>query len=206
MWDLITSNLEFIGVTSGIVTVFLAARNNVWNWPIGAASAAIFGIVFFQAGLYADSGLQLFYVITGIYGFLYWLFGGHNRTQAPVTYASTAVLFVVALVAIGGFFVIGNWLDTATDSTVPWADAFTTTASLAAQFLLMRRYVQNWPLWIFAVNIPYFFLYIYKGLYLTSGLQIVFIILSIMGWIKFRNEARNNEHQLLLDTTEPKFV
>lgn len=191
LWDWINANLEIIGVVSGIATVYLAARNNIWNWPIGVVSSIVFTVVFFQSGIYADSGLQVFYVVTGLYGWYFWLRGGKNLTPAPVTYASKRTMIILAVLAVVGSLAMGYFLDNTTDSTVPYADGFTTVLSLIAQFLLMKRYVQNWPVWIFFVNIPYVFIYIYKDLDLTSALQLVYIALSIMGWIKFRNEARD---------------
>jgi nicotinamide mononucleotide transporter len=187
--DLITANLELIGVLSGIATVYLAARNSIWNWPIGVASSVVFTIVFFQAGIYADSALQVFYVVTGLYGLAYWMAGGNNRTPAPVTYASKRTMSILAVLSVVGTLGMGYFLDTTTDSTVPYADGLTTTLSLVAQFLLMKRYVQNWWVWIFFVNIPYIFVYIYKDLQMTAALQVIYIGLSVMGWIKFRREA-----------------
>ncbi len=90
---------------------------------------------------------------------------------------------VVVLAAIAG---VGTFLATATDSTVPYPDAATMVLSLAAQVLLTRKHIETWPVWIFGVNLPFIAIYLYKGLALTAGLQLVFIALSVAGWIAWR--------------------
>jgi nicotinamide mononucleotide transporter len=103
-----------------------------------------------------------------------------------VTSASTRarVAIVVAVVAATAAF--ATFLDATTDSTVPWPDAATTVLSITAQVLLTRKLIESWPVWIFGVNLPYIALYLYKGLAMTAALQVVFIVLSIAGWIAWR--------------------
>ena len=89
-------------------------------------------------------------------------------------------------IGVAGTLLLGVFLDRATDSTVPYPDAATTVLSLVAYFLLARKHIENWPIWIFGVNLPYLALYLYKGLVLTAALQPLFIAVSILGWISWR--------------------
>jgi nicotinamide mononucleotide transporter len=185
------SFLEVFAVVTGIATVALAARGHIANWPIGIVSSAVFLVVFLEAGLYADTLLQGLYVVLGFYGWWAWLYDGPKRTQLPVSFAPNRLRLLLALAAIAGTLAFGAFLDATTDSTVPYPDAATTVLSLVAQLLLTRRHIDNWPVWIFGVNVPYIALYLYKGLALTAALQLVFIALSAMGWRRWLREAHD---------------
>ena len=185
------SLLEVFAVVTGIATVALAARGHIANWPIGIVSSAVFLVVFLEAGLYADTLLQGLYVVLGFYGWWAWLYDGPKRTQLPVSFAPNRLRLVLALAVLVGTLGFGAFLDATTDSTVPYPDAATTVLSLVAQLLLTRRHIDNWPVWIFGVNVPYIALYLYKGLALTAALQLVFIALSAMGWRRWLREARD---------------
>jgi len=182
------SLLEVFAVVTGIATVALAARGHIANWPIGIVSSAVFLVVFLEAGLYADTLLQGLYVVLGFYGWWAWLFDGPKRTELPVSFAPNRLRVGLAVATVAGTLAFGAFLDTTTDSTVPYPDAATTVLSLVAQLLLTRKHVDNWPVWIFGVNVPYIALYLYKGLALTAVLQLVFIALSAMGWRRWLRE------------------
>jgi len=185
------SFLEVFAVVTGIATVALAARGHIANWPIGIVSSAVFLVVFLEAGLYADTLLQGLYVVLGFYGWWAWLYDGPKRAELPVSFAPNRLRLGLAVAAVAGTLGFGAFLDATTDSTVPYPDAATTVLSLVAQLLLTRRHIDNWPVWIFGVNVPYIALYLYKGLALTAALQLVFIALSAMGWRRWLREARD---------------
>ena len=107
-----------------------------------------------------------------------------------VTFAPNRLRLALASVAVVGTLAFGAFLDATTDSTVPYPDAATTVLSLVAQLLLTRKHIDNWPVWIFGVNVPYIALYLYKGLALTAALQLVFIALSVMGWRAWPRASR----------------
>jgi nicotinamide mononucleotide transporter len=182
--------LEPAAVLTGIACVALTVRQHIANWPIGILSSALFATLFLGVGLYADSLLQLVYIGLGVYGWWYWLHGGPKGADLPVTHASPRMrvgMTVVVLAAIAG---VGTFLATATDSTLPYPDAATMVLSLTAQVLLTRKHIETWPVWIFGVNLPYIAIYLSKGLALTAGLQLVFIGLSVAGWIAWRRSMR----------------
>ena len=184
---LTTSAAEVGGFISGAITVYLCARGSVWNWPISIVNGLLWLVLFAGVGLYADAGLQAAYLVLSVYGWFHWLRGGPTGIDdLHVTRASRMALGACVAASIVGILGIYWLLDTQTSSTVPLADATTTTFSLVASWLLARKHIENWPLWIVGVNIPYIAIYLYKGLALTASLQLVFIALSVMGWYGWR--------------------
>ena len=126
-----------------------------------------------------------------VYGWFHWLRGGPTGSDdLPVTRAPRGTLGICVAASILGILGIYWLLETQTSSTVPLADATTTTLSLVASWLLARKHIENWPLWIVGVNIPFIAIYLYKGLALTASLQLVFIGLSVMGWYRVAPAAR----------------
>ena len=198
--------IEPLAVVTGIASVALTVRQRIASWPVGIVSVVLFLILFLDAGLYADSMLQVVYVILGVYGWWFWLHGGPRRDELPVTGASMRLRLVLALVAVAGTLGFGTFLDVATDSTVPYADAATTTLSLIAQFLLTRKLIETWPVWIFGVNVPFIAIYLYKGLAMTAALQLVFIALSIAGWRAWRASKAVSEAAVGLTAPDAPMV
>ena len=185
-----TSIAEIAGFVTGAACVWLAARSSVWTWPLGTVNSGFWLVLFLGNGLYADSFLQVVYLVMGFYGWWHWLHGAKAATVRPVARAPRAELAAVAAASVAGI-VAWTWvLASFTNSTVPIADAVTTVLSLAANWLLARRFIENWPLWIAGVNVPYIGLYLYKGLALTAALQLVYIALSAIGWRDWRRELR----------------
>lgn len=178
--------VEPVAVVTGIASVALTVRQHIVSWPVGIVSVLLFLVLFLAYGLYADSMLQAFYVLLGLYGWWFWLYGGPRRDELPVTSASPRLRAGLVAIAVGGTLAFGSFLDVETDSTVPYPDAATTTLSLIAQFLLTRKLIETWPAWIFGVNLPFIAIYLYKGLAMTAGLQLVFIALSVAGWRTWR--------------------
>jgi nicotinamide mononucleotide transporter len=180
--------VEALGFLTGAINVWLLGRQNIWNWPMGLANNALYVAVFLGSGLYGDAGLQLIYITLGIYGWWIW---GHPGSRANLRVERTArttwawLIPVTAAAAVA----LGFFLRRFTDSTVPAWDGLTTAVSLAAIYGQCKKYVECWWLWI-AVDVIYIPLYIYKHLWLTSGLYLVFMILSAMGLLAWSKELR----------------
>ena len=176
---------EVLGFVTGAINVWLLARENIWNWPVGLANNALYVAVFLGSGLYGDAGLQLVYIVLGIYGWWNWAHPGSRAEPRikPTSRAAWAWLVPVTVLAAIG---LGLFLRRFTDSTVPSWDGLTTAMSLAAIYGQSRKYVESWWIWI-AVDVIYIPLYAYKNLWLTAGLYLVFMILSVVGlraWTK----------------------
>lgn len=196
------SPLEWTVFLTGIVAVGLTVRQNIWNWPIGIVNSAVMLVLAVQNKLYADGGLQVFYIVLGAYGLWHWLYGNHARRDAlPVTRTPIVEGVVATATAVVFFVGLGLLLDHLTDTDVPFFDAFPATASLLAQYLLTRKYLLNWPVWILLVNVPYIALYLVKELYLLAALQPVYIALSVWGWLDWRRSL--DEEPVVATGVEP---
>ena len=146
--------------------------------------------IFFHARLYADAGLQIFYATISVYGWWHWATGGRDATGGagatlPVTRLPRAWWPALVVVTAASAFVVGHLLATQTDAAIPYLDASLTATSLAAQWMLTRKYVENWLLWI-AVDIVYIPTYAARGLPVTAVLYAVFLVLAVLGWRAWR--------------------
>jgi nicotinamide mononucleotide transporter len=176
---------EILGFITGVICVLLAVRENIWNWPVGIANNIFYLVVFWHAKLYADSCLQLFYMAVSIYGLWAWRYGGKRHTELSVGRVSTKTVPLLVIVTVIAAAVLRFVLHSYTDSTVPFWDGMTTAMSLVAQYMLGRKWLENWWLWM-AVDVIYVGLYVYKHLYLTAVLYAVFFGLCVAGWLRWQ--------------------
>ncbi|MFN8514049.1 MAG: nicotinamide riboside transporter PnuC [Chloroflexia bacterium] len=159
---------EVFGFVTGGVCVWLTVRQQILNWPIGLASNVFYIVLFFEARLFADMTLQFFYIVLGILGWYWWLRGGEQQTRLLVSRASPAHLAILAALAVAATAGLTIFLRSVNDSA-PFLDALTTVLSLVAQYLLTRKLLENWYVWITA-DIIYIWLYANRGLPLTAAL------------------------------------
>ncbi|MCH7232812.1 nicotinamide riboside transporter PnuC [Glycomyces sp. L485] len=177
---------EVLGFGTGALCVWLVARQHIANWPLGIANCLLFILLFSQAGLYADAGLQLVFISLGVYGWWNWVRGGGPGADTlPVRRTTRNEWVVLGAAGVAGLAGIIWLLVTATDSTVPFWDALTTVLSLMATYGQCRKRLESWWLWI-AADIVYVPLYAYKGLFLTSLLYIGFMALCVTGLVNWR--------------------
>lgn len=183
---------EVLAFITGAWCVWLVAKQNPLNWPLGIANAVFFFLLFREFGLYADSSLQILYVVLGAYGWWAWLRGGSNKSPLELSRTTKdqwVVLGLISTVAtVGLAMALTHW----TDSNVPWFDALTTVLSLAATWGQSRKKVECWWLWISA-DLIYIPLYGYKDLWLTSILYIVFLALCVRGLIDWNRGLRTSQ-------------
>lgn len=175
---------EVLGFVSGGLCVWLTVEENIWNWPIGLANSSFFLILFLQSRLYADMALQAIYIVLGLLGWYWWLWGGANRRALQVARTDPATALVLAVLAAVGTWLMALFLQNIGDSAPFW-DALTTALSLVAQYMLTRKYLENWPVWITA-DVIYIGLYTYKHLILTAILYLVFAAMCVAGWNQWR--------------------
>jgi nicotinamide mononucleotide transporter len=188
MWGFIVTNrLEIWGAVTGAVCVGLQVKQNIWNWPIGIANNVLYIIVFWRSGLFADCGLQVFYIIISVYGFLSWRRGSEQHSELKVSGVTLSHATWIASATALSTLVIAWFLKTQTNSNVPWGDKTTTSLSLAAQYMMSRKILENWWIWNLA-NVISICLFIYKGLYPTALLYGVFFVMCVAGYIGWRKE------------------
>ncbi len=177
---------ESFGFATGAVCVWLVTRGNIWNWPIGLMNNLIFAILFWRARLFADFGLQGVYFVLGVWGWWQWVNGGPKKGSLKVSRATR-----VEMVLLAGFLIVGTWgireLLHAVNGAAPFWDSVTTTLCLAAQYLLCRKRIENWWLWILA-DVIYVPLYISRNLPLTAALYAGFIVLCVIGLSRWKRE------------------
>ena len=183
--------VEVFGFISGAVCVMLTVEENIWNWPIGLINNVFFVILFVGQRLYADMGLQIVYIVLGVIGWYQWLHGGENHGKLKVRTSGFLELAIVGF--IGCVSTVGTtlFLRSVNDSA-PFLDALTTVLSLMAQYLLTRKAIENWYLWMTA-DIIYVGLYIYKGLTLTAVLYALFFAMCIGGFMAWRKSKANGQ-------------
>ena len=179
-----TSALEWLGTVTGFLCVYLAARQHILNWPVSIISVTVYAFLFYQFRLYGDAALQIYFLGTAIYGWYYWL-KRKEQHQEPVVSLRPGgyVAVVVSVLLLSGL--LGIFLDHYTNSDVPYIDGACTAVSFIAQFLMTRKVLQNWLLWIL-VDACYIPLYLYKELALTAVLYLLFLVLAGIGYIDWR--------------------
>lgn len=170
-----------VAFVTGVATVWLAARQHIWNWPIGIVNVALYAVLFFQVKLYADAGLQVVYLVLAVYGWWAWLRGGAQG--GPLTVRRVSARLFLSVAAIGALFatVLGMSLARFTDADVPLLDSALTGASLVGQFLMTRKYLESWAVWVVA-DVVYVGLFVSRELYLTALLYAIFTGLALYAW------------------------
>ena len=176
------SPLELIAAVVGAVSVYLSVRQNIWSWPTAIVNVVLYTLVFHDAKLYADMGLQVIYAVLSVYGWYEWLHGGENKTELLVSRTGPRLGAALSLVALAGAGILGVVLRGATDAALPFMDSFLSSTSLVAQWMMTRKKLENWLVWI-AVDVLYVGMFIFKHLYLTAGLYAVFLALAVRGYI-----------------------
>jgi nicotinamide mononucleotide transporter len=182
--------IEAAAVAFGIASVFLSARQNVWNWPLGIINVALYTVIFYDTKLYAQMGLQVVYVVLAVYGWWNWLHGGADRGTLRVSRVLSREAALLGFAFLAGTAALSTLLARATDAALPLADSALTAASLVAQYMMTRKYVECWLVWIVA-DVAYVAMFIYNSLWLTAGLYLVFCVLAVVGWRQWRASLRD---------------
>jgi len=189
--------IELLGAILGIIYVFFSIRQNILTWPVGLLTSVLYVWVFFDSKLYADMGLQMYYVAISIYGWYEWLRGNSSNKSEPlkVSRLTGRLALILASVSFILFFLIWFILNNYTDSPVPFADSLATSLSIVATWMLARKILEHWLVWIFvdAFSIGLFW---YKDLLPTVILFIVYTIMAVVGFIEWRKEIKVRDMEL----------
>jgi len=165
--------------------VYLTARQVIWCWPLALVSVTLYAFVFYQARLYADMGLQAIYFALAVYGWYAWRHGGEDRGELRVSLASGRVRIVLLATGAVAGVALGLTLHRWTDASLPFMDSPLTAYSIVAQWMQTRKLLEAWLLWL-AVDVFYVGMFVYKGLYPTAGLYLVFLFLAGLGFVEWR--------------------
>jgi nicotinamide mononucleotide transporter len=174
------SILEWIAAIAGAVSVYLSARENIWSWPTGIVNVGLYIVVFERTGLYSDMGLQVVFLILSIYGWYEWLYGGKDRTELTVSRATSRDWLISIPIAVVFWIVLAHVTERLPGVALPYLDSGLATLSLVAQWMMTRKLLENWVLWV-VVDVLYVPMYVYKHLPVTAALYVGFLVLAVMG-------------------------
>ncbi len=180
--------IEIIAALSGLICVWLQTKENIWAWPFGILSVVLYVFIFYDSFLYSDMILHVIYIVLNAYGWWHWSRKKkHAKSEIPVKRLSWRADFWTAVLILAGTAVWGWNMGHLTRAQFVYYDAFTTVGSLTAQYLLAKKFIENWIIWILVdlVAIP---VYIAKELYLTAGLYTVYLVLCIYGYLQWRRQ------------------
>jgi nicotinamide mononucleotide transporter len=192
------TSLEIAGFFTGIVGVFLTIKRSPFCWPISGLNVILYGVIFYEAQLYADMGLQGIFLAFSIYGWYAWTKNTTNylpdSSPLKVTQSTIKELLLGLLIAIPISMIIGFVLKNQTNADFPYIDSILATLSIFAQILQTRKRLENWYFWIF-IDAVYILIYIHKDLYLSAILYGIFLALAIQGAIEWRRiSGFSSEH------------
>lgn len=190
LWGSDVTWLELVAFVLSIWMVVLNIRVNPLAWPLAIVASALYGVLFAHSKLYGEASLQGLFIAVAFWGWWQWLRGtqadGAALRVRDLSHRGRALALAATLAA---WPLLGLFLDRASDSDVPYWDAFPTVASVTGQWLLGRKYVENWPTWV-VVNVASVALFAIKGLWLTVLLYALFTAMALAGWRAWQRMAR----------------
>jgi len=178
---------EVLGAVFGVASVVFTVKQHIWTWPTSILTVSFYAVTFFQSRLYADVGLQVVFFVLSIYGWYHWLHPGEKKAELPVTRIRPREALALTALGAAAVAALGTFLARKTNASFPYLDTTTTVMSLIAQWLLARKVLENWVLWIVA-DVLMIGIYWAKDLHLTSGLYVVYLALCVAGWRAWRRE------------------
>ena len=178
--------LDLLTTILGLVYIWLEYRASIALWLVGIIMPALDVVLYWQHGLYGDSGMACYYTAAAIYGYIAWKWGAGEKRELPIThmplrlYLPTAAFFLVAWGIT--YYILIRW----TNSTVPVLDAFTNALSFVGLWALARKYIEQWLFWI-VVDAVCCMLYVQKGIPFKAGLYGLYVVIAIAGYFKWEN-------------------
>ncbi len=185
---------EAIAVGLAFLYLWLAIRQNIWCWVSGFVSTFIYLYLFWKVSLFSESLLQIFYLFLSVYGWLQWRSGSQNNPKKIISWPLKKHLMVIVLTTLSSLF-IGYLMFKYTPAKFPYLDAATSTFAILTTFMVTRKVLENWIYWVLIDSVS-IYLYFNRGLYLTSILFIVYIIMCFFGYIKWLKNFNEREFSL----------
>jgi nicotinamide mononucleotide transporter len=182
-----SSTLEIVATTTGLLSVWLTAREHIGAWPVGLINVGCFFFMFGEAKLYADMSLQVFFFILSVYGWVVWLTKREGAKVRPTRTITKGLAALLAVLVVAVTVLWGYVLQQYTDASIPYADAFIATLSLAAQYLLSSKILENWLIWV-VVDVLSVGMYLYKGLHAIAFLYVIFLLIAAAGYFSWKRE------------------
>ena len=198
---LVNNWMDVLGTALGLLYLYLELKENILMWITGAIMPVVYTVVLYRAGLYADCGMEFYYFLAAVYGFWMWgrrravdvsSFSGGSRQGGEdkvfglaISHIPVSVVYVLVPITFGLWFALWAFLNFCTDSNVPVLDAFTTSLSIIGLWMLSRKYIEQWWVWL-VVDAVSSSLYIYKGIYARAFLYAVYTVIAVYGYYAWR--------------------
>ncbi len=190
-------SLEIIGTIVGLLYLWLEYKASIHLWIVGVIMPAIYIFVYYDAGLYADSAINVYYLLAAVYGWVMWKEREKGKVkseeslsfQTIFSFSAKTLIFKLLIVFFLLFVAIAWMLMEFTDSDVPWFIAFNTSLSVIGMWMLAKKYIEQWWVWIVA-DVACALLYAYKDLYFTAALYALYTIIAIFGYRKWKAMLR----------------
>ena len=176
---------EAVAVFLGIAYLLLALRESIWCWYAGFASTAIFLLIFWDVGLVMEAGLQIYYLVMSVYGWWHWRSDGGDEEPIPIVSWKLREHAIAVGVVLAATLASGSLLAANTDAALPFLDSFTTWASVLTTWMVARKVLQNWLYWL-VIDSAAIVLYIDRELYLTALLFVVYLVIALFGYLRWR--------------------
>ena len=187
MMDFIIAHwLDIVTTVLGLAYILLEYRASIWMWAVGFAMQALGIVLYYQKGLYADCGMEFYYLAMTVYGYWKWVRKeNHGDVILPIRHFPKKLIGYWLLVIGIVWGVIYWFLITFTNSNVPVADSFTTALSIVGIWALAHKYLEQWFIWI-AVDVVTCVLYFYKDIPFKASLYALYVVIAVFGYIKWR--------------------
>lgn len=191
--------LDVVGTVIGLVYIYQEYKASIWLWLTGLIMPIVYTFVYYEAKLYADFGMQIYYILAAVYGFLYWQFGRKKKEniEVPITrFPKQKILptLFIFLLLWGAIYYV---LITFTNSNVPVLDSFGNVLSIVGLWALAKKYIEQWWIWVVA-DIELSALYIYKNIPFTAGLYALYAIIAVAGFYKWKKMMKENDENIKL--------
>lgn len=197
LWGYKMSLIEFLGTTSGLVSVGLAARTSLWTWPTGIINAVLLFLLFYQLNLYSDMFLQIYFFVVCSYGWWKWRNRTATNDDRNIEWLSRNGKIVWAVATLAGALAAGwiilhlnEWLPKffPEPAAYPFADSFIAVMSISAMLLMARKKTESWILWLI-INVMALIVYSLKHVYFLAGEYVVFLVMATYGFLEWRKAS-----------------
>ena len=186
MMDFIIAHwLDIVTTVLGLAYILLEYKASIWMWAVGFAMQALGIVLYYQKGLYADCGMEFYYLAMTLYGYWKWIHGSASKEALPIRHFPRRLVLPWLLLIAMVWGIIYWLLVTFTNSNVPLADSFTTALSIVGIWALAHKYLEQWFIWI-AVDVVTCALYFYKDIPFKASLYAVYVVIAVFGYIKWR--------------------
>jgi nicotinamide mononucleotide transporter len=180
---------ETVGAVTGLLSVWLTVKENIWCWLTGLISVIFYLIFFYQSNLYANMGLQVIYIYLQFYGWYQWLYGGKNRTELEVSRSSLRVNLLLAAILVAATALMAWPLHRFTNAALPLWDSAATVLSLIATWMMAKKLLESWIVWIIA-DVIYVGMFYHQKAWQSFVLYAIFLALCVAGYVEWRKSLQ----------------